>query len=443
MFDFLTKKLSSVFSQLTGKSHLSEKNIHESLQKIRESLIEADVPFKLVDEFMEEIKQDVVGKKVTSAMNPGEQFVKTVYDRLLAFLGGQYLQESFTFQIPSVISVMGLQGSGKTTTIAKLAHFIQKAAQKRGKKRRILCASVDFYRPAAIDQLEILAGQVQIDFYRAQATDVVAACQEIINQYRQGGYELLLLDTAGRLHVDDTMMKELSEVLKLAKPKYKFLVLDAMTGQESLQVAQTFLDSVGFDYAILSKMDSDTRGGAAFAFRYALQKPVLFMGVGEKPENLELFRPERVAKRMLGMGDLLTLVENANDKIKKSEQESLEKSFRSGNITLDDFAKQLNMINKLGSLGSLMKYLPGMGGAQVSGDDLERGEKEMKKFRAIISSMKPEERRNPRLLTTGRKQKIANGSGVKVADIDMLLQRFEQSKHFVKLLKKNRFFNKF
>lgn len=441
MFDFLSKKFSSIFSSLTGQSKLTEKNVDESISKIKDSLLSADVPYDLVDEFIEEVKKDVIGKKVMSSMNPGEQFVKVVYDRILAFLGGKYLQESFTFQIPSAVMVMGLQGSGKTTTIGKLARFIQMQAEKRGKKRRILCASVDFYRPAAVDQLEVVAQQNNIDFYRATSTDPQDAAREIVNYYKNNSYEILLFDTAGRLHVDSNMMDELAAIQKIIKPKYKFLVLDAMTGQESLHVAKSFQERIAFDYAILSKMDSDARAGAAFSFRFSLKKPILFMGTGEKFDNLELFRPERIAKRMLGMGDLLTLIENAEQKIKKSDQEGLERSFKSGHITLDDFAKQLSMANKMGSLSSMLKYLPGMGKLNISQEQIQKGEQEMKKFRAIISSMTKKEKIYPKVLDNSRKQRIAKGSGVEVADVNQLLQRFEQSRQFVKLLKKNRYFN--
>lgn len=440
MFDFLTKKFSGIFASLTGNDRLTDKNLESTLEKVKDSLLQADVPYDLVTVFIDDVKKDVVGQKVFASMDPSEQFVKVVYDRLLSFLGGEYLQESFVFQIPSVVMVMGLQGSGKTTTIGKLAYFIKAQAEKRGKSRKILLASVDFYRPAAIDQLEILAKGVGVDFYRSTFTDAQRATQDIVQHYKQHGYEHLLFDTAGRLHVDQAMMDELKSVTKILDPKYKFMVLDAMTGQESLTVAQAFQDTVGFDYAILSKMDSDARGGAAFSFRYALKKPILFMGVGEKLENLELFRPERIAKRMLGMGDILTLVENAQDKMKQSEQDQVSKSFMSGNITFDDFEKQLSMVSKLGSLSGIMKFMPGMAGAQISQDDLQKGEREVKMFRAIISSMTKKERFLPEILDGSRKKRIAKGAGVDVSMVNLLMQRFEQSKQFVKLLKKKRFF---
>lgn len=441
MFGFLSKSFSSIFSSLTGYGKLTEKNIDESIVKIKDSLLESDVPFELTNAFIAEIKQDVVGQKIVNSLRPNEQFVKIVYDRLLAFLGGEYLQESFAFQIPSTIMMLGLQGSGKTTTAGKLALFIQSQAKKRGKSRKILCASVDFYRPAAIDQLEIVAQQAGADFYRSISQSPLQAAQEIINYAKLHNYEHLIFDTAGRLHIDETMMKELDELQKIVKPKYKFLVVDAMIGQESLSVAKTFQNVIKFDYAILSKMDSDARAGVAFSFRYALQKPVLFMGTGEKLDNLELFRPERIAKRMLGMGDILTLVENAENKIKDSEQASLEKSFRSGQMTLEDFGQQLSMAGKLGSLSNMIKYLPGMGNLNISSAQIEQSEKEMKKFKAIIGSMTKKEKLYPKVLDSSRKQRIATGAGVSVIDINQLLQRFEQSQQFVKLLKKKKYFN--
>ena len=440
MFDFLTDKFSNIFSALTGKNRLTDKNLSETLEKVKDSLLQADVPYELAITFIEDVKKDVLGQKVFASMNPSEQFVKVVHDRLLSFLGGENLQESFVFQIPSVIMVMGLQGSGKTTTIAKLAYLIKKQAEKHGKTRKILFASVDFYRPAAIDQLEILSKQVCVDFYRSTKTDIRSATLDIMTYYKEHGYDHLLFDTAGRLHVDESMMNELQLITATLRPKYKFIVLDAMTGQESLLVAKTFQDSIGFDFAILSKMDSDARGGAAFSFRYSLKKPILFIGVGEKLENLEKFCPQRIARLMLGMGDILTLVENAQSMIKKSEQDRVEKSIMSGNITLEDFEKQLAMVSNLGSLSGIMRFMPKIGGMKVSQEDLQKGEKEMKLFRAIISSMTKKERLNPEILDGSRKKRIAKGAGVDVSFVNLLIQRFEQSKQFVKLLKKNRFF---
>jgi len=441
MFDFLSQKFCGVLSWLKGKGSLTEENIEHAVSQVRQALLEADVPYELVEQFLEQIKSEVVGKKIISSLNAGQQFIKIVYDKLLNFLGGQQGQTQASFQIPSVIMVMGLQGSGKTTTVAKLAKWILSQAAKKGKTRRILLASVDFYRPAAVEQLEILAKQVGVDFYAAESTDVLKAADEIYNYFKTHNYEFLFLDTAGRLHIDDEMMKELKQIDKKLAPKSKFLVLDAMTGQESLNVAKIFNDSIGFDWAILSKMDSDTRGGAAFAFRYALKKSIVFVGNGEKIDDLENFVPERMASRILGMGDILTLVEKASENIDRQEQEIVTNRMMHGRFTLQDFANQMNMVNKMGSLQKLAKYLPGMG--NISSEEMEKGQDEMRGFKAVISSMTLKERQMPDILDASRKLRIAKGSGSQVQDINRLLQRFEQSKQFVKMFKKTGKFGKF
>lgn len=436
MFDFLSEKFSSIFTRLTGQHKLTESNIAEALEKVRHALLEADVPQHVVETFLQELSTQVMGQKVLSSLKPGEQLIKIVHDKLVQFLGGQSVQ-AFSFQLPSVVMVMGLQGAGKTTLIAKLAQYINQQAQERGKKRKILVASVDFYRPAAIDQLEILANAVQVDFYRSSLTDPVKAAQECYTHYKKNSYDLLLLDTAGRLHVDSTMLEQLREINQELEPKYKILVLDAMTGQESLRVAQAFQDSVGFDGAVLTKLDSDTRAGAAFAFKYMLKKPVLFVGTGEKVADLEHFRPERMASRILGMGDIQTLIEKANKSIEQTEQRDLEKSFMSGKMNLVDFAKQLEMMSRLGSLSQIAKFIPGMSSLSVTPEMMEKGEKEMKQFKAIISSMTPKERYYPKILDSSRKERIAKGCGLRVNDVNNLLKRFEQSLEFAKLFKKS------
>lgn len=436
MFDFLSHKIASVFSGLSRNSTISEENIKQTLEQIHDSLLEADVPFDVVTSFIDTIKKEIIGKKVIGSLKPGEHLVKVVHDSLLSFFGGKQAVE-FSFQLPAVVMVMGLQGSGKTTTIAKLAHYVQKQAHRRGKKRSILMASVDFYRPAAVDQLEQLSTQVNASFYRARSTNPVEAAQEIYNEYKNNGHELLFLDTAGRLHIDNQMLQELRDIDTLLNPRYKILVLDAMTGQESLTVAKAFDAHVGFGNAILTKMDSDTRGGAAFSFRYILKKPIIFVGTGEKIDNLEQFYPERAVNRILGMGDLQTLFEHAEEKIKESDQQSMQKAMLSGHMTLDDFAQQMDMMNKLGSLSNIMKYMPGMGDVRFSQEDLHKGEKDLKRFRSIIYSMTSKERTNPSILDDSRKKRVALGAGVQIADVDTLIQRFEQAQQYVKLLKKS------
>lgn len=431
MFDFLTNKLSSAFSHLTGQAYLSEKNISETLTKVREALIQADVPFGAVEKFIAEIQQEVVGQKVLKSLKPSEQFIDVVHKKLVTFLGGQN-KASLELKLPTTIMVMGLQGSGKTTTIAKLAQYYK----TKGTAKTIVCGSVDFYRPAAIDQLETLAQQIDINFYRAQSDSPLKAAQEIFAHAKSLKADIILLDTAGRLHIDNTMLQELQEIDSSLQPEHKFLVLDAMTGQESLRVAQAFEQSIGFEGAILTKIDSDTRAGAAFAFAYELKKSILFLGTGEKPADFDPFRAERIAGRLLGMGDMQTLMEQADEKIKKHEQEEAERALRQGRFTLDDFAKQMDMMNRMGSFSQILKFIPGMGAQAIPQDKMMQAEAEMKKFKAIISSMTRKERFDHKLLQASRKKRIAQGAGVHVSDINILLQRFEQMQQFAKLFKK-------
>lgn len=434
MFDFLTSTFSALVSKITKQGTLTQENIEQTIGQIKESLLEADVPHAVIEEFITSIEKEIIGKKVLGSLKPGEQLVKVVHDRLVHFLGGKETS-LFTFQMPSVVMVMGLQGSGKTTTLSKLAFMVKTQAAQKNKTRRILFASVDFYRPAAIDQLEVLAKQVGVDFYRSSMADPVKAAHDIYIHCKNERYELLFLDTAGRLHIDGTLMQELKEIDAAVTPRHKFLVLDAMTGQESLTVAKAFEQGVGFHQAILTKMDSDTRGGAAFAFRYAMKKPIIFMGIGEKPTDLEVFYPERMASRILGMGDMVSLAEKASLAIKESDQVRLTRAMEQGKMTLQDFADQLGMIGKLGSLSKLMTYMPGMGGQKMNPEMLEKGEKEMVRFKAILSSMTLKERIVPRILDGSRKMRVAKGAGVTVAEVNALLSRFEQMQQFAKMFK--------
>lgn len=434
MFDFLSQKFSGVLSWLTDKHKLSEENIAEAFTKVREALLEADVPLRVADAFLDQVRQEVTGQKVHQALKPGEQFIKIVHDKLLAFLGGKGAVTAISFQIPSTVMVMGLQGSGKTTTVAKLCHYLKEQARQRGKQRHILVGSVDFYRPAAIDQLEILAKQVGVDFYRPKATQPLAAALELQQHFKQKSYEHLILDTAGRLHIDQEMMQELVNIVKALAPKHKLLVLDAMTGQESLNVAKSFDGAVGFDAAILTKMDSDARGGAAFAFRYELGKPIAWVGTGEKIDELEGFFPERMATRILGMGDLQTLLEKATENIAPETQASMAQKFMDGSFNLKDFLEQLAMVDKMGSMQKVLRYLPG--GHQITPEMMEKGQVEMRRFKAIICSMTEKERLVPGILDQSRKKRIAAGAGVTPQEINQMLQRFEESKQFAKMVKK-------
>jgi len=433
VFDLLSRSFSSVFKKITGNDRLSEKNIKQVYEQVTDALLEADVPYDVVQRFMTELQARIMGQKVLSSLKPQEQFVKTVHETLTQFLGGEAPDKQYKFVMPTRIVMMGLQGSGKTTTIAKLVRYIRKY---QGHKIKIMVASVDFYRPAAVDQLEQLARQQEVVFYRANSKQSVDAVSEIKKAAKGQCCDVLIVDTAGRLHVDEELLRELKDIISIIAPAQRLLVLDAMTGQESIVVAQAFEQAVGIDGAILTKLDSDTRGGSAFAFRYVLKKPILFVSSGEKAEDFEQFRPERIAERMLGMGDLLTLAERAQEKIEQSEQDRFEHAMKTGNITLEDFLAQLSMMNRLGSLTSVARFIPGMSAANIGQDQIIQAEQEMKKFKAIIQSMTLKERSKPAVLDHSRKKRIARGAGVQPADITALLSRFEQLQQFVKLFKR-------
>lgn len=444
MFDFLSNRFSGIFDWLNGKPRISQDDINASVEKLFDALIDADVPHALARAFLTTVTDSLAGKELHKSINPGHYIVKVVQEKLTEFLGSQASAAPLFIEYPSTVMVLGLQGSGKTTTTAKLAHLIDQQERKAGKKKRILLASVDYYRAAAIDQLEILAKEIGLDFYRAISQNVLAAAREIQEYSQKNNYELLFLDTAGRLHIDQEMMLELKEVEKIVRAKKKILILDAMTGQESLSVAEAFNQAVAFDGAILTKMDSETRAGAAFSFYYKLKKPVLFIGVGEKVNDLEPFIPDRIASRIIGMGDILTLMDKAekalaeDDKIKQAK---MSERFTTGTFTLDDFLQQLSYIQKMGSAQKILSYLPGM--PKMNPADVERGEKEMKRMRAISSSMTLKERLMPSLLNGERKKRIARGSGTEIADVNQMLQKFEQIKHFAKLMKNSGNFKNF
>lgn len=426
MFDFLTKKFTTIFSKLKNNK-ITQKDITALLEQVQDALLEADVPFQLVQEFCTQLQSDLIGQKIHEALKPQEQLVKIVNERIKSFLSAPQTTIDFT---RGVMMVMGLQGAGKTTTLAKIANRLKK------KTKKILLASVDFYRPAAIEQLEQLAESISVDFYKASQNDPVAAAKEILQEYQKNKYDILLLDTAGRLHIDNQLLQELQTIDLELQPQHKVLVLDSMTGQESLNVAKAFDQAIGFHGAILTKMDSDTRGGAAFSFCYALKKPILFVGIGEKIDDFEQFHADRMTSRILGMGDLVSLAEKADEKISKAEQEKSMKAFMSGKFSLEDFANQMNMMNKLGSMSKLMKYIPGMGSLNISPEMIQKSQEQMRGFKAILSSMTPKERFWPSILCKSRKKRVARGAGMAVSDVNLLLDRFEQSKQYAKLLKR-------
>ena len=414
---------------MSGQSNLSEKNIHTTVEKVQEALLESDVPYDVVEAFIAEIKKQVIGKKVLRNLKPYEHFMAIVKETLVSFLSSGHNVSEKIIEQPGIIMFIGLQGSGKTTTIGKLIHLIQ----KKNNKKRILAASVDFYRPAALDQLEIVAATNHVSLYRATSNNPVQAAQEIVSYYYNNRFDYLLLDTAGRLHIDEKMMKELVDIDKKIKPNKKLLILDAMTGQESLAIASMFNTAIAFNGAILTKLDSNTHAGSALAFAYRLQKPLVLVGTGEKSHEYELFKPDRIAQRLLGMGDLATLAEQAEAVIKEDEQDRIAKAFQSGNITLQDFADHIGMMDRLGPLSRVMRMIPGM--ASISQEQFIEGQEELNRFKVIINSMTLKERCNPKIIQKSRKKRIAGGAGVAVNNVTLLLERFAQMKQFVKLMK--------
>lgn len=431
MFESLSGKISSILLSITGNK---EAEVASLLCDIKEALLESDVPLRIVGEFIASVEKEVGLLKPTKTSSLRDQITRLVYTKIITFLGGE--TTTFSFQIPSVVMVMGVQGSGKTTTVAKLAHYIKKEAEKRNKQRAILVASIDFYRPAAVDQLEIMAKKANVAFYRARSTDPIAAAREIYAEFKSNGYEILILDTAGRLHLDASLIAELQAVREIIQPKHSLLVLDAMTGQESLVIASQFNEKIGFQGAILTKLDSDARGGAAFSFRFAIKKPIVFVGIGEKIGDLQPFYPDRIAGRMLGMGDLKTLLERTEEKIQKEEENRIKESFMKGNFSLNDFVLQISMIERIGSLTHFAQYIPGVT-KQVSREDLENGERMLKKYKVIISSMTQKERLNPRILDQSRTKRVAKGAGVGVEDVRLLLKRFDELQQYAKLFRKS------
>lgn len=430
MFDHISRAFTSLFSRVGGQKKLSKEAVVSLLEPVREALIQADVSYSVVEAFCADVASQLADVELASNIKADEYVAKVVYDRLVAFLGGSEKADASLPRFGSTIMVLGVQGSGKTTTVAKLGRFL--AQVKGGGKRRVLVGSVDFYRPAAIDQLEIVSRLAGVDFYRAQAGTVVDAAVEINDYARAHRYDYVILDTAGRMHVDENLVDELRAIDERIKPEYKILVLDAMTGQESLRLARTFDERVGFSSAILTKVDSETRGGCAFAFRYELKKPILFVGVGEKVEEFERFYPARAATQMLGMGDVASLSEKIDAQIRKDEQEQLVRALNKKDFTLEDFAQQLDMMGRLGSVGQLLRYLPGGGQLGISKADLERSEYEMKRFRAILSSMTRKERLVAGVLNLSRKERIARGSGVTVEEVNRFLGKFDESRKMLK-----------
>ncbi len=426
-FEGLSAKLQEVTRKLRGKARISESDLKEMLREVKLALLEADVNYAIVKEFISTIQEKALGQDVLKSLTPGQQVIKIVKDELVELLGGTESKINFTPNPPTVIMLVGLQGSGKTTTAGKLANLLR----KQGKKP--LLVACDVYRPAAIKQLQVVGGQLNIPVYANETSkDVVKIARQAIDVAISKLNDVVILDTAGRLHIDEELMNELKNVKAQVKPHEILLVVDSMTGQDAVNVAKSFNDALGIDGVILTKLDGDTRGGAAISVKKITGRPIKFAGVGEKLSELEVFHPERMASRILGMGDVLSIIEKAEEAINLEDAEKLEKQLKKKkDLDLDDYLTQLRQIKKMGSFSSLLKMIPGMSALK----DVKVDDKEFVRIEAMISSMTKEERKNPKLLNGNRRVRIAKGSGTTVQEINKFMKSFEMTQKMMRQMK--------
>lgn len=432
MFNNLSDKFDTIFRKLKGQGKLSEQNIQDSMREVRRALLEADVNFKIVKNFINEVSKQAIGQEVMKSLTPGHQVVKIVHEQLIHLMGEKNFKVNLQPNRLNKIMVVGLQGSGKTTTCAKMANYFRK------QKLNPMMVACDIYRPAAIHQLQVLGKQLSIPvFAQEKSKNVIKIAKQALKEVEKSDINTMIFDTAGRLHIDDKLMKELRELKQLLKPDFIFFVADAMTGQDAVTVAKEFNDQLEFDGVILTKMDSDARGGAALSIKAVTDKPVVFVGTGEKIAELEEFHPDRVASRILGMGDVLSLIEKAEAAMDMEEAEKLAMRLKKNRFTFTDFLNQLNQIQKMGPLDQILGMLPGANSAALKGVKVDP--KDLKHIEAIIFSMTPRERENPVLINGSRRLRIANGSGRTVQEVNRLLKQFEQMKKMIKQFNNPRF----
>ena len=428
-FEQLSEKFTRVIKKMKGEARLTDKNMDEMLKEVKIALLEADVNFKVVKEFVNNVKEKAIGQDVFTKLNPSEMVVKIVRDELVDLLGSDNCELHYNKNKPTVILLVGLQGSGKTTTAAKLSNLMKYKLNKK-----VLLAACDVYRPAAVDQLAQLAKSINVDLVN-MGTNVdpvkiaITAKEKAFNER----YDVLIIDTAGRLEIDDVLMDELKNIKREISPDEILLLTDAMAGQNSVNVAKKFNETLGLTGAIMSKMDGDSRGGAALSIAHVTGVPIKFIGVGEKISELDIFYPDRMAERILGMGDVLTLIDKVKENIDEKEAQKDVKKLMNGKFTLDDMLKQMKQVQKLGSLGGLMKMIPGM--PKVSDAQLEYAKKEMDNFEVIINSMTKEEREHPEILKNSRKTRIAKGSGKTNADVNKVIKKYDQMKMMMNRMK--------
>jgi len=429
VFEDLTLKLEGVFKRLRGQGKLTEANIAESLREVRRVLLDADVNYKVAKQFIDDVQARAVGQEVMQSVTPGQLIVKIIYDELVKLLGRTKAEIMFAPLPPTVIMVAGLQGSGKTTFCAKLARYLSTQG------RHPLLAAADIHRPAAIDQLVLLGHQIDIPVYTEPSAPARAIAEAAVAHARKNARDVVIVDTAGRLHVDEEMMQEVEGIKSALSPHAILFVVDAMTGQDAVNTAKAFHDRLDFDGAVLTKMDGDARGGAALSLRATVGRPIMFLSTGEKLDALEKFYPERMASRILGMGDIVTLVEKAQEQFDESKAAKLEEKIRRAQFTFEDFLEQLHEVKKMGPLHQLVGMIPGM---HRLPQDVSIDDKELQRIEAIVQSMTQEERRNPQLLNGSRRKRIAMGSGRTVQEVNRFLKQFEQMQKMMKTLSRGK-----
>ncbi|MBQ6900261.1 MAG: signal recognition particle protein [Firmicutes bacterium] len=436
-FENLSEKLQGTFKKLRGKGVLTEADINDAMREVKLALLEADVNFKVVKEFVAQVKEKAMGAEVLGSLTPGQQVIKIVNDQLVELMGGTNSKLTYSPSGFTVLMMVGLQGTGKTTTCGKLANYLK----KNGKKP--MMAACDIYRPAAIDQLEVVGKTVDVPVFTDRGNMVA---EDIALKARQEaerrGFDVLIVDTAGRLQIDEELMEELVRVKKAVKPHEILLVVDALTGQDAVNAAEGFHEKLGIDGIVMTKMDGDSRGGAALSAKKVTGRPVKFIGMGEKFDAQEPFHPERMASRILGMGDMLSLIEKAQENYDEEKAAKLEKKFRKNEFTLEDFLEQMGEVQNMGGIGKMLEMLPGMGKAKIGDDEIEKSEKEFKQMEAIICSMTLEERRNPSILNASRRKRIAAGCGQPVSKINNLIKRYEDTKKLMKQFSNPNFMKK-
>ena len=429
-FEGLSEKLNATFKHLRGKGRLSEEDIKLAMREVRLALLEADVSYKVVKDFVKTVSERAVGAEVLDSLTPAQQVIKIVSEELTALMGGANAKLTFASKPPTVVMMVGLQGAGKTTNVAKLAGYFRKQGH------RPLLTACDVYRPAAITQLQVVGKQLNIPVFEMGQIDPVQIAQEAVKYAGDHGNDMVFLDTAGRLHIDEALMDELRNIKAAVKPNEILLVVDAMTGQDAVNAAKAFDDALGIDGVMLTKLDGDARGGAALSIRAATGKPIKFVGTGEKLDMIELFHPERMASRILGMGDMLTFIEKAEQQYDEKQAKKLEEKLRKNRLTLSDYLDQLEQLQKMGDLSQIASMLPG--GLGKSFDASQIDEKQMAHSKAIIQSMTMKERENPQILNASRKRRIAAGCGLEVVDVNRLLKAFEAMQQMTKAMTKGK-----